>query len=140
MTAIRVMGILSLCALVTVGSICRADPPPQPDAQPSNRAAAVHSLRKTVMVNPKVLDAYVGQYELAPKVILVLSRQNRHLFAQITGQPILEVFPESETTFSGRWSICSSRSKEIRMAVSSVWHLGEETRRQSPRESPGKSP
>lgn len=99
MTAIRVMGILSLCALVTVGSICRADPPPQPDAQPSNRAAAVHSPRKTVMVNPKVLDAYVGQYELAPKVILVLSRQNRHLFAQITGQPILEVFPESETTF-----------------------------------------
>lgn len=41
MTAIRVIGILSLCALVTVESICHADTPPTPDPQPSNRAAAV---------------------------------------------------------------------------------------------------
>lgn len=98
MTAIRVIGVLSLYALTTVKSTCQAAPPSQPDAQ-AHRAPAVHSLRETVMVSPDILDAYVGQYELAPKVTIVLYRENRHLFAQITGQTSLEVFPESETTF-----------------------------------------
>ena len=58
------------------------------------------SERKTVEVAPNVLDTYAGQYELAPKVMLILRRVRQRLTAQISGQPAYVVFPESETTFS----------------------------------------
>jgi hypothetical protein len=55
--------------------------------------------RKTVTVDARVYDAYVGQYELAPKTLLTLRREKHHFMAQITGQPPFEIFPESETKF-----------------------------------------
>ncbi|HKS25660.1 MAG TPA: serine hydrolase [Thermoanaerobaculia bacterium] len=50
-------------------------------------------------VDPKVLERYVGLYELAPNAIFRITRDGSHLYAQLTGQPKLELFPESETKF-----------------------------------------
>ena len=52
-----------------------------------------------VKVDPKIYDAYVGRYELAPNFILTISKEGDRLMAQATGQPPFELFPSSETKF-----------------------------------------
>ena len=55
--------------------------------------------RREIAVDPKVLERYVGLYELAPNAVFRITREGSHLYAQLTGQPKIEIFPESETTF-----------------------------------------
>ncbi len=56
--------------------------------------------RKVVTVEPKLLDAYVGKYDYGAKtVVLTVTREGKHLFAQLTGQPKFEIFPKSENEF-----------------------------------------
>ena len=55
--------------------------------------------RTVARVDPKVYDAYVGQYQLAPTFILTVTREGDRLMTQATGQGKLEVFPESDTKF-----------------------------------------
>jgi enterochelin esterase family protein len=55
--------------------------------------------RQVVQVDSKLLDTYVGQYELAPKQLLTLRREGQHLMAQVTGQPWIVVYAESDTRF-----------------------------------------
>jgi CubicO group peptidase (beta-lactamase class C family) len=57
------------------------------------------SERQAVQVDPALYDGYAGVYELAPGFLLTLTREGDHLMAQATGQPKLEIFPESETKF-----------------------------------------
>ncbi len=61
--------------------------------------AAPPKERKEVAVDPSVLERYVGRYELAPSLVLTVTREGGRLFAQITGQPNVEVFAESEKEF-----------------------------------------
>ena len=46
--------------------------------------------RKAVKVDPKILDAYTGDYQLAPNFILTISKEDNRLFAQATGQTKIE--------------------------------------------------
>ena len=62
-----------------------AEPPPPP------RPAKVATLSSAE------LDALTGSYALAPGVAITVTRKDQSLFAQITGQPAFEVFPESPT-------------------------------------------
>jgi CubicO group peptidase (beta-lactamase class C family) len=55
--------------------------------------------RQAVQVDPALFDAYAGTYELAPGFELTISREGNQIFAQATGQPKAEIFPESETKF-----------------------------------------
>lgn len=50
-------------------------------------------------VDPKVYGSYAGQYELAPNFILTITAADGRLMGQASGQPKLELFPESETRF-----------------------------------------
>jgi D-alanyl-D-alanine-carboxypeptidase/D-alanyl-D-alanine-endopeptidase len=52
-----------------------------------------------IAVDPKIFDRYVGKYQLAPAFVLTITRDEAHLYAQATGQPRFEIFPESETEF-----------------------------------------
>jgi CubicO group peptidase (beta-lactamase class C family) len=52
-----------------------------------------------VKVDSKILDAYVGQYQLAPTFVITISKENDGLMAQATGQPKLTLFAQSETVF-----------------------------------------
>jgi serine-type D-Ala-D-Ala carboxypeptidase/endopeptidase len=54
---------------------------------------------KQIAVDPKVFDGYVGQYQLAPNFILTITREGTQFFVQATGQPKLEIFPESERDY-----------------------------------------
>jgi CubicO group peptidase (beta-lactamase class C family) len=62
-----------------------------PDFQPKVRAM--------VTVDPKILAAYVGTYELSPTFGLKVTVEDRHLVTQGTGQPSFGMLAESETKF-----------------------------------------
>ena len=55
--------------------------------------------RQEIRMNPAVYDAYAGEYELAPTFSITVTREGDRIFAQATGQPKFEIFPESETRF-----------------------------------------
>lgn len=55
--------------------------------------------RKAIQLEPKILEAYVGQYELAPSFVLTITREGDKLYAQATGQPKIELFAETQTQF-----------------------------------------
>ena len=55
--------------------------------------------RTAVAIDPKLLDAYAGEYDLAPGLVLTLSREGDRLWMQATGQRRAELFAESETAF-----------------------------------------
>lgn len=55
--------------------------------------------RKEVAVNPEILKSYVGRYELTPGILFDVTVEGDKLMVQITGQPRLQVYPESETKF-----------------------------------------
>ncbi len=63
--------------------------PPPPPPPPEHHA---------VTLDQKALDALTGRYQLAPQMIVTVTRDGGHLFAQLTGQGAYEVFPESPTS------------------------------------------
>jgi D-alanyl-D-alanine-carboxypeptidase/D-alanyl-D-alanine-endopeptidase len=59
-------------------------------------------IRRSVAVDPKILEAYAGTYELTPAIKATIRREGDRLFAQVTGQPEHRIYPESETEFFWR--------------------------------------
>lgn len=55
--------------------------------------------RQAVEIDAALLPAYEGAYLLAPGVVLTITRQDKQLFAQITGQQAFGIYPESERRF-----------------------------------------
>jgi CubicO group peptidase (beta-lactamase class C family) len=55
--------------------------------------------RKEIQVAAKTLEKYVGQYQLTPQLVLNVTLEEGKLLAQISTQPKLELFAESETVF-----------------------------------------
>ena len=54
---------------------------------------------RQVTVDPKLFDGYVGNYQLAPNFVIAITRDGDHLFAQATGQPKIEIYPEAEKDY-----------------------------------------
>jgi serine-type D-Ala-D-Ala carboxypeptidase/endopeptidase len=54
---------------------------------------------KEVPVDPKLLDLYVGHYQLAPTFALAITREGNQLFAQATGQSKAPIFAEGNQEF-----------------------------------------
>jgi RNA-splicing ligase RtcB len=50
-------------------------------------------------VDPKVLDEYAGDYELAPGVVLTFVHRDGRLFTHGPGQPEVEIYPRSDSEF-----------------------------------------
>src|ERR1044072_6441251 len=55
--------------------------------------------RVAIKVDPRIYDAYVGEYEYGPNRIMTITREGDKLFAQRRGAPQAEILPESETKF-----------------------------------------
>ncbi|MFN0124953.1 MAG: serine hydrolase, partial [Blastocatellia bacterium] len=55
--------------------------------------------RTVAKIDPKLIDAYVGEYELAPEFKITMFREGACLMSQATGQPKVMLFPESDTKF-----------------------------------------
>jgi ketosteroid isomerase-like protein len=64
--------------------------------------------RRAANVDPKIYDAYVGEYELVSGLIVTVMREGDRLMTQTSGLPDKgELLPESETTFFYRGSNAS---------------------------------
>ena len=55
--------------------------------------------RRVAKVDPKIYEDFVGEYELQPEFVITVTTNDDKLFIQATGQPIIQVFPESETKY-----------------------------------------
>jgi hypothetical protein len=71
----------------------------------STHAMAIPNERKPAVIELKGLDAYTGQYELAPDVKYVITREGDKLFGQRTGRAKEELLPLCVDTFyrKGVW-------------------------------------
>ena len=69
----------------------------------TNAAAILKRLEKPpVVVDAKLFDTYVGEYEVGPGFVLRVFREGDRFLTQATGQGVFEIFPESETVFYPR--------------------------------------
>lgn len=50
-------------------------------------------------IDPKVLDAYVGRYEISPSASFTVTREGDRLFGERNGRPRQPLLPETETVF-----------------------------------------
>lgn len=55
--------------------------------------------RQAIAVDSAVYDGYVGEYEIAPNLMLTITKEGSKLMGQATGQPKIELLPESQTKF-----------------------------------------
>jgi CubicO group peptidase (beta-lactamase class C family) len=62
-------------------------------------AGAPAKERTAIAVDPKILENYVGRYQLAPTFSITITRDDDRLYEQATGQPKLQIFAESEKEF-----------------------------------------
>ena len=56
-------------------------------------------LSKEIIIEEKILQSYIGKYELAPEFIISVSKDGSQLKAQATGQSEFEIYPRSENVF-----------------------------------------
>ena len=59
----------------------------------ATQVMAVPNERKPAAVDPKSLDAYVGEYQIAPQVTYTVTREGDRLFGQRTGRAREELLP-----------------------------------------------
>jgi fructose-specific phosphotransferase system component IIB len=52
-----------------------------------------------ITLDTKIFDRYVGVYQLNPNVLMTMSRDGAVFYSQLTGQPKLQIFAESERKF-----------------------------------------
>lgn len=55
---------------------------------------------KEIKIDSSGFDAYVGDYQVTPALILTISKEGDKLFGQLTGQPKLAVEPVSDAQFT----------------------------------------
>jgi CubicO group peptidase (beta-lactamase class C family) len=55
--------------------------------------------RHAIHLDAATLQPFVGRYQLAPNVVITVTRDGDSLFAVLTGQEMLEIFPEGPRDF-----------------------------------------
>jgi len=76
---------------------------------------------KAIEMNPEIYDNYVGDYELAANQVITITRQDSRLFVQLTGQPKLEIYPESASDFF--YTVVDARITFVKENAAKVSHL-----------------
>ncbi len=65
----------------------------------SNQRRKTINERKTIALEPQILEKYIGQYQLTLEVMLTITIANRRIIGRITGLGNIELFAKSETDF-----------------------------------------
>ena len=77
-------------------------------------------------VSIQALDAVVGRYDYGGYGILTVRRKDHHLYAQLTGQPELEIFPKSPTEFF--WKVVDAQVNFVKdqngKVIKAIQHYG----------------
>lgn len=64
-----------------------------------NNQYELKELKKAISVEESILKEYVGTYEISPTFTIKVSHESDGLKMQATGQPKVNIYPESETKF-----------------------------------------
>jgi CubicO group peptidase (beta-lactamase class C family) len=71
------------------------------DPKNANALLIVRRLEgKETNIDTSGFEAYVGEYQVTPALVLTISKEGDKLFGQLTGQPKLAVEPVSDTQFT----------------------------------------
>lgn len=76
-----------------------ADAAAQEEAARQKRLDDERTPRAAVNIDPKLLDNYVGAYQLKPLLVFTVTRDGDRLMAKLTGQQIYEVHPYTDHDF-----------------------------------------
>jgi hypothetical protein len=86
----------------------------------TRRLADQSRSRTAISVDPQSQDRYVGFYEAGPQQIFVVTRAGDQLFAQLTGQRSLPIFPEREGEY-----FYKAAAAQITFVADSQGHVSE---------------
>lgn len=73
---------------------------------------------REVKVDAAVLDQIVGRYDYGDGASLKVSREGGRVFAQLTGQPALEIYPKSDSEFF--WKVVNAEVRFVKDASGKV--------------------
>ena len=76
-----------------------AKPQPPAAGQPASTPIKPAAERKEMKLTAKVLNTYVGEYQMGPDRTLTISLKDGYLWGQPTGQDPRQMFPETQTVF-----------------------------------------
>lgn len=71
-------------------------------------------------VKPKNLQVFTGRYELSGIGVITITTENNKLFAQLSGQQRLEIFPLSEDEFF--WKVVDAKIKFVKNEKEEISH------------------
>jgi len=57
------------------------------------------ALEEIEIEDTTLYDKYVGEYELAPGIIITITRDEKGIYAQVTGQDKYQIYPKSEKEY-----------------------------------------
>ena len=57
------------------------------------------NLGKEIVIDDKILERYIGKYELSPEFIITITKVGSRMMAQATGQEAFGIYPKSENVF-----------------------------------------
>jgi beta-lactamase regulating signal transducer with metallopeptidase domain len=96
----RRLGAATLASVaIALTAVAAQVSPPNADAPAPVAATATKKERMEIKLPAATLDRYVGVYKVDANQLLKVTRAGDKLMAQITGQPALQIFAESETAF-----------------------------------------
>ena len=77
--------------------------------------------RADIVLDPKLLPAYAGEYIFSPTFSMRISVEGSHLYAQATAQPRFEIFAEKQDEFFLK--VVDAQISFVRDATGKVTHL-----------------
>jgi len=90
-------------------------------------------VRHAVPIDATAVNAVVGRYQLAPKVFITVTRYGDKVVAQLTGQPVAQIFPEAPTKFF--WKVVDA---QLSFEIGADGKASAVTLHQNGRDIPGK--
>jgi serine-type D-Ala-D-Ala carboxypeptidase/endopeptidase len=74
---------------------------------PLTQSAPPPAVRTAVTLDAAAFDRYVGRYQLAPATLITIRRDGSRFLAQLTSQPEVEIFAESDKKFF--WKVVNAQ-------------------------------
>jgi CubicO group peptidase (beta-lactamase class C family) len=68
--------------------------------EPKKEEARTEKKAGDIVLDQKILDLYLGDFELVPGFVINISSENGKLFGQATGQPRFTLFPSADHEFT----------------------------------------
>ena len=99
------------------------------DSAVRSKSPVLRASRPEGEVDAKILDSYVGKYEIIPTLPVKVTRSGNRLIAQVADQPPLEMLPISDTEFyipQGPAEIAFQKGDSGAITAFKGWQNGQE--------------